>query len=144
MAFLFGKLAFVLLRPSNLLLLLALAGLLGGRCAASLGPAAVGRRRAGHRRLHPPAGRALADHAAGGPLPGAPADAPAAVDGIVVLGGGVDGGLTRARGQPSFRDSMERFAAIPELARRYPERRGPVHRRPVLGRRRATPRARRR
>jgi uncharacterized SAM-binding protein YcdF (DUF218 family) len=41
----------------------------------------------------------------------------------VVLGGGVDRDITRLRGTPTFRDTMERFAAIPELARRYPDAR---------------------
>ncbi|HEX6016406.1 MAG TPA: hypothetical protein VFY87_32305, partial [Geminicoccaceae bacterium] len=120
MAFLLGKLAFVVLRPSNLLLLLALAGILGLALGRSWG-----------RRLVTasvvamalctvlPIGRWLAI-----PLEDRfprPAGYPERVDGVVVLGGGVDGVLTQARGVPSFRESMERFAAIPEFARRYPE-----------------------
>ena len=58
-----------------------------------------------------------------------PGGYPARVDGVVVLGGGVDGDITKARGQPSFGETMERFAAIPELARRYPGRTPAVHRR---------------
>ncbi|MGD9507323.1 MAG: YdcF family protein [Geminicoccaceae bacterium] len=122
MAFIAGKLAFLLLRPSNLLLLLAL-----------IGVAAVAmRRRWGVRLIVSvvlamtmctllPVGIWLSI-----PLEdrfGGPEGNVGQVDGVVVLGGGVDGTLTRARGQPSFRDSMERFAAIPELARRFPEAR---------------------
>jgi uncharacterized SAM-binding protein YcdF (DUF218 family) len=122
MAFIAGKLAFLLLRPSNLLLVLALAGAIGVAL----------RRRWGVRLLVAttllmalctllPVGIWLSipleDRFHG------PGDDVGRVDGIVVLGGGVDGMLTRARGQPSFRDSMERFAAIPELARRFPEAR---------------------
>lgn len=119
MAFIAGKLAFLLLRPSNLLLVLALAGVAG---------VAI-RRRWGVRLMIVavllmtactllPVGLWLSMpledrfHGPGGDL--------GRVDGIVVLGGGVDGMLSRARGQPSFRESMERFAAIPELARRFP------------------------
>ena len=122
MAYMFGKLTFYVLQPSNLLLILVLAGLL----------AAAWRRRWG---------LPLASVAALGiavctllPVGGwltlplenrfpAPADYPGEIDGIVVLGGGVDGALTRARGQPSFRETMERFASIPELARHYPDAR---------------------
>jgi uncharacterized SAM-binding protein YcdF (DUF218 family) len=120
MAFIAGKLTFLLLRPSNFLLLLALVGAVG---------VAV-RRRWGTRLLV----AVVLLMVAGTLLPvgiwlsiplenrfqgsGGEIDQ---VDGIVVLGGGVDGMLTRARGQPSFRDSMERFAAIPELARRFPQ-----------------------
>ncbi|MFZ1428900.1 MAG: YdcF family protein [Geminicoccaceae bacterium] len=121
MAFLFGKLMFLALRPSNLLLLIGLFGVVGlaGRrrwamaplCGAILGMAAC---------TILPMGRWLTI-----PLEDRfPAAAyPAAVDGIVVLGGGIDGEITKARGQPSFGATMERFAAIPALARRYPEAR---------------------
>jgi len=122
MAFIAGKLAFLLLRPSNLLLLLALAGIAGmsmawrwGRCllvSAALVMAVCTLLPVGIWLSIP-----LEDRFRG------PSGDIGRVDGIVVLGGGVDGMLTRARGQPSFRDSMERFAAIPELARRFPEAR---------------------
>lgn len=122
MAFIAGKLAFLLLRPSNLLLLLAVLGAIG----------VVIRRRWGARLLVSvvlvmtvctllPVGVWLSipleDRFRG------PDGNLGRVDGIVVLGGGVDGMLTQARGQPSFRESMERFAAIPELARRFPKAR---------------------
>ena len=118
MTFLAGKLAFLLVRPSNLLLLLSLVGLAGITLrrrwglpllvAAILAMAACTLLPVGLWLTMP-----LEDRFAG------PAADIGRVDGIVVLGGGVDGRLTQARGQPSFRQSMERFAAIPELARRF-------------------------
>ena len=120
MAFLLGKLLFIVLRPSNLLLLLALAGLVG----------TVWRRRWGPRLVAGAVlGMALCTVLPVGtwltiPLEDrfpAPDGYPADVDGIVVLGGGIAGRITEARGQPSFRETMERFAAIPELALRYPD-----------------------
>ena len=122
MAFLLGKLAFVVLRPSNLLLLLAVLGVLG-----------LARRRRWGTWLVTASVAAMAictllpiGRWAAIPLESRfprPPGYPERVDGIVVLGGGVDQAVTRARGVPSFRESMERFAAIPELARRYPDAR---------------------
>jgi uncharacterized SAM-binding protein YcdF (DUF218 family) len=120
MAFLLGKLAFVVLRPSNLLLLLAVLGVVGlvprRRWGARLATASVA---AMAICTLLPVGRWLSI-----PLEerfARPVGYPERVDGVVVLGGGVDQAVTRARGTPSFRASMERFAAIPELARRYPD-----------------------
>jgi uncharacterized SAM-binding protein YcdF (DUF218 family) len=45
---------------------------------------------------------------------------PDRVDGIVVLGGGVNPRISAARGRPSVRDAAERLFAAGELARRYP------------------------
>ncbi len=119
MTFLFGKLAFLVLRPSNLLLILALAGIGGWACrrrfgkslvvAAVLSMAVCTVLPVGLWLTAP-----LEDH-----FPQPEVDPPR-VDGIVVLGGGIDGRVSMARGQPSFGESMERFAAIPELARRFP------------------------
>lgn len=124
MAFAFGKLAFLLLRPSNLLLLLALAGFAGvwsrprrwarGLLALSLGVAVaatvlpVGRWLIGplEERFPPPAG-----------------GYPARVDGVVVLGGGIDPEITAGRGAPAFTDPAERYMTLMELARRYPDAR---------------------
>ena len=122
MAYAFGKAAYYVLQPSNLLLILSLAGLLGALFRRRWGlPLAAGAVSCIALCTLLPVGNWLTI-----PLenrfPG-PADYPADIDGIVVLGGGVDGGLTKARGQPSFRETMERFAAIPELARRYPQAR---------------------
>jgi uncharacterized SAM-binding protein YcdF (DUF218 family) len=120
MAFLLGKLAFVVLHPSNLLLLLALAGVLGLAWGRSWGRRLVTASVAAMALCTLlPVGRWVTT-----PLEDRfprPPGYPERVDGVVVLGGGVDGVLTQARGVPSFRESMERFAAIPELARRYPE-----------------------
>jgi uncharacterized SAM-binding protein YcdF (DUF218 family) len=123
MAYLLGKYIFLLLRPSNLLLLMGLLGL-GG----------LALRRPWGVRLLAAAwlGLALATFLPLGawlslpleerfPPPPTDAPCPGGVDGAVVLGGGVSAAVTRARGQPSFRDNMERVAAIPELARRFPD-----------------------
>lgn len=43
------------------------------------------------------------------------------VDGVVVLGGPINGDLSRLRGQPVVNDSAERILAMVELSRRYPD-----------------------
>ena len=53
----------------------------------------------------------------------APAEPPVDVDGIVVLGGGIDLGVSQRRGMATFRDTGERFNSLLELARRYPDAR---------------------
>jgi uncharacterized SAM-binding protein YcdF (DUF218 family) len=53
----------------------------------------------------------------------APAAPPVDVDGIVVLGGGINLGVSERRGRATFRDTSERFINLVELARRYPEAR---------------------
>lgn len=121
MAFLFGKLAWLVIRPSNLLLLLAFLSVLGltrrpHLWAVRLVTASVLLMTVctllpvGDWLLLPLENRF-------------PRSSPDRVDGIIVLGGGVEGSITRARGIPTFQDTMERFAAIPELARRYPDAR---------------------
>ncbi|MDQ0346224.1 YdcF family protein [Ancylobacter vacuolatus] len=45
------------------------------------------------------------------------------VDGIIVLGGSELPGISAARGQPSFQESAERILAMGELARLYPNAR---------------------
>ena len=52
-----------------------------------------------------------------------PAEPPEDVDGIMVLGGGIDLGVSRRRGMATFRDTGERFITLVELARRYPKAR---------------------
>jgi uncharacterized SAM-binding protein YcdF (DUF218 family) len=42
---------------------------------------------------------------------------------VVILGGGVQGKVTAARGTPSFGEEGERYMTLLELARRYPEAR---------------------
>jgi uncharacterized SAM-binding protein YcdF (DUF218 family) len=52
-----------------------------------------------------------------------PAEAPTRVDGIVVLGGAVEQGLTEARGIPALNGAAERMTEPVVLMRRYPEAR---------------------
>src|SRR3954464_10490425 len=49
-----------------------------------------------------------------------PAVAPQQVDAIVVLGGGFDGKVSRARNEPELRASGDRFVEAIALAMRYP------------------------
>lgn len=49
-----------------------------------------------------------------------PEPLPREIDGIVVLGGAEEIGLTVARGQPSIDDAAERLTTLIDLARRYP------------------------
>lgn len=49
-----------------------------------------------------------------------PAEPPAHVDGVVVLGGAVDQNLTEARGIPALNGAAERMTEFVALARRYP------------------------
>lgn len=120
MAFVLGKLAFVLLRPSNLLLVLA--------CAGALGSARRPRRWAGTALGLGLGGMVLATLLPLGlwllrPLEERfprPAAYPERVDGVVVLGGGVLPAITAARGEPAFGETGERYMALLELARRYP------------------------
>jgi uncharacterized SAM-binding protein YcdF (DUF218 family) len=50
-----------------------------------------------------------------------PSPMPTHVDGIIVLGGAVSTVLTERRGQPTVNEHAERFLALADLARRYPE-----------------------
>ena len=52
-----------------------------------------------------------------------PAEVPARVDGIVVLGGGFEGGVNRVRGGYELNASGDRFVEAAALALRYPEAR---------------------
>ena len=120
MSFVAGKLAWILLKPSNLLaLILALGVVLR----------LLGRRAAGRVLI---AG-ALAAFLAAAVLPlGAwlisplenrfpPPALPARVDGIVVLGGAIESGLSADRAAISLNGNAERLVAFAALARRYPE-----------------------
>jgi uncharacterized SAM-binding protein YcdF (DUF218 family) len=53
----------------------------------------------------------------------APAALPRDLDGVVVLGGGVDLAVSEGRGLATFGDTSERFISLIELARRYPQAR---------------------
>jgi uncharacterized SAM-binding protein YcdF (DUF218 family) len=50
-----------------------------------------------------------------------PSPMPTHVDGVVVLGGAVSTVLTQRRGQPTVNEHAERFLALADLARRYPD-----------------------
>ncbi len=50
-----------------------------------------------------------------------PSPMPTHVDGIIVLGGAVSTVLTQRRGQPTVNEHAERFLALADLARRYPD-----------------------
>ena len=52
-----------------------------------------------------------------------PAEPPVDVDGIIVLGGGIELGVSERRGMATFRDTGERYISLLELAGRYPEAR---------------------
>lgn len=120
MGFVAGKLAWVLLKPSNVLALVLALGF-----ALRL----LGRRGAGRVLI---AG-ALAAFLAAAVLPlGAwliaplenrfpSPELPARVDGIVVLGGAIEPGLSADRKALSLNGNAERLVAFAALARRYPE-----------------------
>lgn len=119
MSFVFGKLAWILAQPSNLLALLFALGLV---------LRAFGRRRGGRALV---AG-SLALFLACAVLPvGAwlisplenrfPAPRlPERVDGIVVLGGAIQPSLSADRGALALNGNVERLTAFADLARRYP------------------------
>lgn len=120
MSWVFGKLVFLILRPGNLLVLLALAGLVvawrGRRAGLALATAAI---LAIALVTVLPAGLWLTV-----PLETrfpSPAVLPDRIDGVVVLGGGTNEHLFVAHGRPDFDDPGDRYLALVELARRYPE-----------------------
>jgi uncharacterized SAM-binding protein YcdF (DUF218 family) len=120
MSFVVGKLAWILLRPSNLLALIFAFGLV---------LRVLGRRRTGRTLM----GAALAAFLLAAVLPiGAwllsplenrfPVPAlPERVDGVIVLGGAIEPGLSRDREAVSLNGNAERLVAFVALARRYPE-----------------------
>jgi uncharacterized SAM-binding protein YcdF (DUF218 family) len=113
MDFVLSKLLWAVLAPGNLLLLLLIAGLVWRRVLYVVVPlfAVVA--------VFP-----LADWL-GLPLENRyPAPSlPPHIDGMVVLGGAVDGRLSTVRHQPVISDAAERLTATVVLARRYPEAR---------------------
>jgi uncharacterized SAM-binding protein YcdF (DUF218 family) len=120
MSFLAGKLAWILLKPSNLLTLILALGVVSHL---------FGRRRAGRFLVAGALGAILG--AAVLPL-GAwltaplenrfPAAAlPARVNGIIVLGGAIEPGLSADRGSVSLNGNAGRLVTFVALARRYPE-----------------------
>ena len=121
LVFLISKLLWILLRPSSLLLLLGLLGLLllyarrrtGALVCLTLSLGAMG----------------LVVLLPIGPLMLEPLESrfpevtvpPAQVDGIIVLGGAVDTDLTEAHGIPALNDAGERMTTLVALSRRYPD-----------------------
>jgi uncharacterized SAM-binding protein YcdF (DUF218 family) len=120
MSFVAGKLAWIVLKPSNLLALAFALGLI---------LRLLGRRRTGRALI----GGALAAFLLAAVLPLGgwllsplenrfPAPAlPERVDGIIVLGGAIEPGLSADRKAISLNGNAERLVAFAALARRYPE-----------------------
>lgn len=120
MFFLMSKLLGPLLAPGNALAVLGVLGVLlrvrprtrraGSRClgVAALSFAALTVLPIGDGLIRPLENRF--------PVP----RPPAAVDGIIVLGGAVDPRLSLDRGQPAVNQAADRLIALPALARRYP------------------------
>ena len=118
-----SKLLWVVAQPSNLLVCVIVSGVMAQLLA---------RRKVARRLLYPgaaallmisvlPVGQWLL-----APLEDrftAPAEPPRDIDGIVVLGGGVDLDVSKRRGMAAFGDTGERFISLVELARRYPDAR---------------------
>lgn len=118
-----SKVLWILAQPSNLIVFAVAAGVLA---------LLLGRRKVARWLLYPasaallvisllPVGQWLLV-----PLENrfpAPAEPPVDIDGIVVLGGGIDLHVSERRGLATFRDTGERFITLVELARRYPEAR---------------------
>jgi uncharacterized SAM-binding protein YcdF (DUF218 family) len=119
MSFVFGKLAWIVLKPGNLLALLFLSGLV---------LRLFGKRRTGRVLM----GGALAVFAAAAVLPVgawliAPLEnrfaqpvLPERVDGIIVLGGAIEPGIAADRNTIALNGNAERLVAFAALARRYP------------------------
>ena len=124
MFFVLSKVFYFLVTPSNLLILLSFAGvlLLVGTTLRRTGAAAalfgtVGLILAGFGPLSELALLPLEQR-----FPAWPADGPAPT-GIIVLGGGIESGLSEARGQVVVNDAGERPIYFADLARRYPQAR---------------------
>jgi uncharacterized SAM-binding protein YcdF (DUF218 family) len=106
-----------LISPGNFLLALAIVGLIFG--ARRWGKAATWVGTLGLVALAVLPGGGYAIAALENRFPAS--EAPAKVDGIVVLGGSIQTGTSAARRQPVLNDNAERDFAFVALARRYPE-----------------------
>jgi uncharacterized SAM-binding protein YcdF (DUF218 family) len=113
MEFVLSKLLWAILAPGNLLLLLLVAGLVWRRVLYVVVPLLVA------LAVFPIAAWLALPLEDRYPSPPPPDH----VDGIVVLGGAIDGPLSAARGQPVISEAAERLTATVALARRYPEAR---------------------
>jgi uncharacterized SAM-binding protein YcdF (DUF218 family) len=119
--FLLGKLGWAVLQPGNLLVLLLIAGFLllffsrGRRGMVLTGLAVLGFL---VLAVAPLGSALLLELEQRFPRPAA---LPAKIDGILVLGGAVDPGLSLAYGETVFNGSVARVLAATALARRHPE-----------------------
>lgn len=118
-AFAIGKIAWLVLRPGNLLLILAVVGLLGGRRRWARTAALTGIGGLVLATLLPIGAWLLAPLENRFPQPGWPER----VDGVIVLGGGVVPEITAARDSVTFNEGAERQTAMLAIARRYPQAR---------------------
>ena len=123
MRFVLSKIFWIAFNPAHLLLLLGLAGVLA-MFAPRRGLRSAGRWLVTVMVL---AMVLLAVLPAGiwlGPLENRfppPANLPARVDGVIVLGGALDVKRSHRRGRPELTEAADRLAALIELAQRYPE-----------------------
>jgi uncharacterized SAM-binding protein YcdF (DUF218 family) len=121
MAFLFGKLVWAVVQPGNLLLLGLLAGIVlltlsrGRRGKVLIGLAGLGFLLLAVSPIGPAVLLALEER-----FP-RPAALPERIDGILVLGGAVDPGISLYHGETEFNSSVARVLAGIALARRHPE-----------------------
>jgi len=119
--FIFGKLLWAIVQPGNLLLLCLLAGALlllvsrGRRGKVLIALAALGFLVLAVTPIGPAMLLALEERF---PRPSA---LPEKIDGILVLGGAVDPGISRFLGETTFNSSVGRVLAAVALARRHPE-----------------------
>jgi uncharacterized SAM-binding protein YcdF (DUF218 family) len=124
MFFVLSKVIYFLITPSNLFILLSLAGVLllaatrlrrSGTALAATG--AIGLLLGGFAPLSELVLLPLEQR-----FPAYPQDGPAPT-GIIMLGGGIEAGLSEARGQVVVNDAGERPIYLADLARRYPQAR---------------------
>ena len=121
MTFLFGKAAWAVVQPGNLLLLCLLAGVIlflasrGRRGRILVGLSALGFLLLAIAPIGPAMLLALEQR-----LP-RPAALPERIDGILVLGGAVEPALSLSYGETVFNSAVARVLAGIALARRYPE-----------------------
>jgi uncharacterized SAM-binding protein YcdF (DUF218 family) len=121
--FILGKIFWIVAAPGNLLLLLILVGLVrlaGSRRRRGFAWVVVGAAGLAATALLPVGSWLLLPLENRFPLPTA---LPAKVDGVVLLGGGVDESISAARAHATVNHAADRLVSTAELARRYPEAR---------------------
>jgi uncharacterized SAM-binding protein YcdF (DUF218 family) len=122
MAFVAGKLFWAIMAPGNLLLLVLLAGLfraMRSRARRGLAPAVVAALLLLTVAVLPVGQWVAAPLEERFPIPAVPAR----LDGIIVLGGAVEAGISRAHGEVALNDAAERITESLALAQRHPEAR---------------------